>query len=237
MTKGISLVTPTGGRKESLQRCVKYVERLIKPVDVPIEWIIVNDSEYQDSYKTKTKTRINDIDIYAVQPFHIWSPGKNTQALNLLEACKHINYDYVIFIEDDDWYSPNHLINLYENLSDVDLVGENPSRYYHVPSKSYRIMNNDRHTSLCQTGMKSTIIERLTRVCHRRPDLIDWHLWQTVCTKKVLETQNCVGMKGLPGRPGIGIGHTPQRSLQSWTKDSDLSVLSQWIGDDVKLYV
>jgi hypothetical protein len=42
-----------------------------------------------------------------------------------------------------------------------------------------------------------------------------------------------VGIKGLPGRAGLGVGHRPGTG---WTPDPDFVRLRSWIGDDVDSY-
>lgn len=229
---GITLITPTGGREESLKRCIGYISRFVKPIDVPIQWIIVDDFIHDRIYDVQ----VNGIRTEIVKPSHVWRHGINTQAQNLLAACNHVQYEHIIFIEDDDWYGPHHLMNIHHGLLTADIVGENPARYYHVPSRSYRVMQNTIHASLCQTGMRSSILDKFIYVCRNHMNLIDWNFWQTTNKYDFLQTKNCVGMKGLPGRPGIGVGHRPERNPHNWTIDSDLSVLKEWIGEDVSLY-
>ena len=43
-----------------------------------------------------------------------------------------------------------------------------------------------------------------------------------------------IGIKGLPGRPGIGIGHKPIYQIQP---DSDMLVLKKLIGEDYIYYL
>lgn len=232
-TRGISMITPTGGRDDSFRRCVEYVHRFKKPLDVPVQWVVVNDVD--ELKQDQVRITIKGIDFTFVKPAHKWVSGVNTQAKNLLVACDHILYDRIIFIEDDDWYSPDHLINIYNELETADLVGEFTSCYYHIPSRSYKIMVNSNHASLCQTGMRSTHIDELRKICMHHVNFIDWSLWRVIQSKKLLTTYNCVGMKGLPGRPGIGIGHTPHIG-QGWLKDDQLVTLRKWIGEDFHLY-
>ena len=38
--------------------------------------------------------------------------------------------------------------------------------------------------------------------------MLDFHLWKTFKgDKRLMHSHNVVGIKGLPGRPGIGVGH------------------------------
>jgi hypothetical protein len=51
--------------------------------------------------------------------------------------------------------------------------------------------------------------------------------------KRLISTHHVVGMKGLPGREGIGIGHNPNGP---WTVDPALRILREWIREDVEFY-
>jgi hypothetical protein len=55
---------------------------------------------------------------------------------------------------------------------------------------------------------------------------VDMRLWSKL--RGVLhEDYRCVGIKGLPGRPGVGVGHHP-----GGAPDPELNVLRDWVGDD-----
>src|SRR5215469_11675930 len=170
VTHGITMITPTGGRVEALARCIYYVSRFVKPDNIPIQWIIVDDcNETLCVHVTGVETTI-------MRPEHKWSLGHNTQSRNLLVACPAVKYDHVIFIEDDDWYSPDYLVTMYKNLCGVELVGDTPSRYYHLPSRSYRVMSNVGHASLCQTAMNGTLLQEFRFICLNHSSFIDWNL-------------------------------------------------------------
>ena len=142
-----------------------------------------------------------------------------------------------MFIEDDDWYAPEYMKHQYEQLKTADLVGEVPSRYYHVPSRQYRVMSHSQHASLCQTTVRSSVLPLLKEICNESSEFIDIRLWGRFDGIKTIGSEPyCVGMKGLPGRPGIGIGHNPSRNRNDWMADQDLTVLRSWIGNDVSLY-
>ena len=237
MTTGITLITPTGGRPESFAQCASYVQRFHRPEGVPIQWLVVNDgpSNWKALY-------IDGIQSVFVTPKHVWTPGSNTLGKNLLEAIPHIEHDCILFVEDDDWYAPGYLKSMYEALQSHDLVGEFPARYYHVPTRQYSAQGNRQHASLCQTGIRRSMLSLLEDICRTQTsEFIDVRLWrsqffQFTSKSKLLETKYCVGMKGLPGRAGIGIGHRPERNPRMWVNDQNLSVLTSWIGSDCQLY-
>jgi len=114
------------------------------------------------------------------------------------------------------------------------LVGETPSTYYHVPTRKYRLMESHGRASLCQTAFRAELIPVLQSICRNHTDFIDTRFWDHINQKQFLRSHFCIGMKGLPGRPGIGVGHNPAGPC--WNPDPDLAFLRAWIGNDVNLY-
>lgn len=233
MTNGITIITPTGERPESFTRCVSFIQRFHKPEKIPVQWIIVDDSisPIRSLFVTSVQTT-------SVTPKHQWRPGINTLGLNILAALPRIEHDNILFIEDDDWYAPEYLMSMYHGLQTAEIVGEVPARYYHIPSRRFNLQSNYSHASLCQTGIRRSLLPKLEEICRApQSDFIDVRLWRDNAHPLFLHTQYCVGMKGLPGRQGIGIGHKPELNPQSWMLDQNYTILQQWIGDDIKLYV
>ena len=170
-------------------------------------------------------------------PLPAWGPGMNTLARNLLAAIPHVMHDKVLFFEDDDWYAEDYCVKMASHLmGSVAVVGDPVSCYYNVQTRSFRTMHNYGMASLCQTGMKSEHLSVLEKVCRASGNQIDVRLWKSAPSRMLLHIGLVTGIKGLPGRPGIGIGHKPERSLELWKSDSDLLKLREWIGDDVELY-
>ena len=251
--EGITLITATGGRSKAFELCGKYVMRFHRP-DVPVQWIIVDDvykddNVYKDDdlcsdYKNQTSMvqAFQRIECLFIKPRHHWHPGLNTLGLNINVAIPHVKYDSVMFIEDDDWYAPEYMKYQYEQLKTVELVGEVPSRYYHVPFRQYRVMSHSQHASLCQTAVRSSVLPLVQNICEQSSEFIDIRLWgrfegiKTIKLEPYKLKPYCVGIKGMPGRPGIGIGHNPSRNRNDWKSDQDLTVLRSWIGNDVSLY-
>jgi hypothetical protein len=134
----------------------------------------------------------------------------------------------VIVIEDDDWYAPEYVqlvVNRLESQPVLHLCGECPSRYYNVRTRCYRLPGNTGHASLCQTAMRLESVPRALDVMTDDP-WVDLQLWSKI-KGTLYEGYSVVGIKGLPGRAGVGIGHHP-----GGTPDPELDVLRAWIGDD-----
>ena len=240
MTDGVTLITCTGGRPEAFGLCKRWVRA--QTWTGPLQWIIVYDDE--EELKVGSDERlIVDIGsrllVTIIHPHPCWQPGQNTLARNLLAAIPEVIHDKVLFCEDDDYYAPAYIETMARYLESDSLVGEAPARYYHVPQRKYWTLDNVRHASLCQTGMSSELLPLLVDVCgHQGQNFIDVRMWRmnegSQCTR-LINSGLVVGIKGLPGRPGIGIGHRPEYS-GGWQSDPDMKVLRSWIGDDATAY-
>ena len=173
-------------------------------------------------------------DIKIVRPQPLWQPGQNTQARNIREGLRHLDPDLPIaIIEDDDFYSPEWLQTVVDWLErDYELIGEEKARYYSLPTSIARTMRNTRHASLCATAFRgrevyNSLLE-LAQADGRK--FIDKDLWAQTPSglKTLLPTHHVVGIKGLPGRHGIGCGHKPSFSGKA---DPKGVILRSWVGD------
>lgn len=221
----ITLLTCTGDRPESFARLERYMARQTLRWS---KWIVVDDGH------TPTVPTLG-------QAYIRLPPGKSPKesfAANYrlgLECARASKY--VAIIEDDDWYAPQYLTNLIPVLYDHELAGESQAKYYHVPSRRYRFMGNGHHASLCQTAFRGELIPRILPLLSDESAFLDVRLWNLgnevgdePVSKHLRPSVFSVGLKGLPGRAGIGCGHRPQG--KAWKKDKDGSVLREWIGED-----
>lgn len=225
----LTLLTTTGCRPEAFSICQKLMMR--QSYDGDVRWVIIDDGEVDQPIDfSRPKWRLE-----MIKPKHRWTEGANTQRRNLLEGLRHVNNDAnLIIIEDDDYYSPYYLETVDEWLSKANLVGESFARYYNLQSKKYRQLTNIFHASLCSTAMKGDAIQFFRAVCTTQDTLIDMNLWKKYNGSKQLYKNNMVvGIKGLPGRSGIGIGH--KAGFQGKI-DTDGVVLSDWLNGDTALY-
>ena len=220
----VTIVTATGGRPFAFSLCRKYVER--QRYAGAIQWLVVDDGEPRVAGELECAR----LDVTRVFPEPKWSPGQNTLARNLMAAIPKIKHDKVIFCEDDDWVHDGYCDAMSRALDSADIAGEVPARYYHVPCRRYRVLANGAHASLCQTGIRSSLLPLLWRICSDdRAEFIDVRLWREAKGKKNLFFgEHVLGIKGLPGRPGIGIGHRPQGLGQ--LADPDFEVLRGFVG-------
>ena len=201
-------ITPTGGRPEALALCHRWMERQTRPLD---EWVVVDDGGVTD---------------------------ENTQAANLLAAIDQVTAtaDVVLVIEDDDWYSPRYVEHMIDLAERSELFGDGRARYYNVATSRWAQLHNTAHASLCQTGWRASLTPLVRDVLATGPAWIDIELWKRAAGRgRVNEpgVVRCVGVKGLPGRPGIGVGHRADFG----TPDRDREMLRQWVGlEDAEVY-
>jgi hypothetical protein len=205
---------------------------LAQDFDGPVRWVIVDDGEEPQPI---TFERPN-WEIKVIRPAAKWQPGMNTQAQNMLLGLDAVDsFARLAVIEDDDTYQPGYLGAVNKWLDTEDLVGERRARYYNVHTRRYRQLNNLQHASLCSTAMKGDAIKQFRAECKAAPLFIDIDLWRKFPGSKALyDSKLVVGMKGLPGRSGIGMGHKLDFRGQI---DRDGSILRQWAGGVAELYL
>jgi hypothetical protein len=159
--------------------------------------------------------------------------GPHTLTRNLRAGLQAARNDAIIIIEDDDWYSPDYVQTVIDRLGTqpvMTLCGECPSRYYNVRTRCYRPLHNQSHASLCQTAFRLEMIPLILGLLREDGPWIDLLIWGAL-DGVLYESELCVGIKGMPGRAGIGMGHH-----SGGLPDPNLDVLREWIGDDALEY-
>ena len=217
----ITVLTPTGGRPGAF---ALLAEQINAQSCEHFRWIVVDDFDPA----TPVPEMRTGIELVYVRPLWRWEPGQNTQSANLMTGLSLCRAEYkVIICEDDDAYSCEHVRDMAALLAKAPLVGVTPARYYNARSRRFREIPSDRHASLCATGLTGeAAFNALAAVAQlqKRIDIDLWGLWQD---KKILtKGTSVVGIKGLPGRAGIGVGHRPDFG----THDPNGDILRAWIG-------
>ena len=215
-------LTPTGNRPEGIALLGEYLNT--QTYQGPLTWIIVDDC----NPATDIPTVRDGITIEVIRPSWRWKPGDNTQAASLRAGLEVIpNEARLVILEDDDIYLPTHLENIFNALESFDLVGERVTRYYNVATGRHRVLPGAFHASLSTTGVGSGALTALRDACAAAKTGIDVRLWRGYQgPKQLLDTANVVGIKGLPGRPGIGVGHR-----RNFGYPDEGGMLRQWVGD------
>ena len=221
----LTLLTATGMRPEAWAICERLM--MAQTYAEPVRWIIVDDGEQPQPITFRRDGWVIEL----ICPSPVWQPGQNTQARNLLAGLAHVRSDEkLVVIEDDDHVDPGYLTEVAKWLDQADLVGEPMARYFNVSSGVGKQLQNKTHCSLCSTAVKGAGIEALRQAVAKNKKFIDMELWRTFRGKKFISnTRHVVGIKGLPGRGGIGCGHR-------MTGAPTAGLLRQWIGSDAEIY-
>lgn len=229
----LSVITPTGARSEAFRLCRKFVER--QTLDKNLwEWIVVDDGPIPVAINPSTIP--NGVHVRRTP---LWKPGQNTQIQNIQEGLKVARGEWIAFIEDDDWYAPNYLESMLELLEQHDLlcIGEARAKYYNIRTRRHKIMQNEDAASLCQTVFHRSYLPFLENAIASGTVFLDKFFWASAReagnTMLLPNSVYSVGIKGMPGREGIGCGH---KKNESWPRDITGRVFEEWLGDDVKFY-
>lgn len=229
----IQVLTVTGMRPQALALCAQYMAR--QTVGTGVRWVVVDDGVAETPLPAPTGWSIS-----RVRPDSLWREGVNTQHSNLLAGMAQVDPALpLVIVEDDDWYAPDWLEWCAAQLQRADLVGEGRARYYSVSKRVGKQLANTRHASLCATAMNPCVFPAFTSAIRSGETFIDlrlWQAWSAAGRRKYLELNDhrTVGVKGMPGRTGIGMGHKDSFSGQ---RDPSLGLLRQWVGADADLYL
>jgi len=224
----VTVITPTCDRPVGLTFAERWMRRQTRPPD---EWIV------SDGGEVPAPCRMGQRQIHVPQ-----LPGARNLVENLRRALDVATGDVIVLWEDDDWYAPTHLERLLVQLATprVLAAGDNKQRYYHVGARRWHVYQN-RGAALCQTGFRRELVPLFREILDRCLAVdhygIDSRFWGALSPdqKQLAHTATVVGIKGLPGRRGLGVGHRPE-IIKQWTPDPALGQLRRWIGADAEAY-
>lgn len=223
----MQIITPTGDRPAAWKLCQWYVAR--QTYTGPVVWHVVDDGvepmpvEFaRDDYM---------LTVHRLQPV-----DGNSQSRNMRHLLRQVDPRHPVVIwEDDDWYAPDWLATVAEIMRHGELVGEMQSRYYNVAVRRARQLRNSQHASLCSTAVRGYAVDALMRACESGTKFIDIELWRHFRRlRHLFGGHRVVGIKGLPGRGGIGMGHSADFQGDA---DPQGALLRRWIGVDAEAYL
>ena len=239
----VTALTCTGDRHICIDLMAKWMGHQTRKPD---QWLVIDDGQVPFSPTM-------DCDYVYRSPQK--SDPKLTLGVNLEFAIPYIKGDVILFCEDDEYYAPNYVEEMSTKIRGHEAVGLCRSKYYHLPTRTYHVHNTLGHASLAQTGIVRDYLPRLKDLLVG-DSFIDLRLWEDVSGQKVVvgsrrsfqrefplnrgrgflfdDGLNClyVGMKGMPGRKGIGAGH---RGVG--LSDPYYDVLKRWIPKDYRVYL
>ena len=217
----VCLLTATGDRPQQLSRSRFYVERSVTACEV--EWVVVDDG-------------VTPFNPGGCRYLRRTPDGPGSIARNILWGIPHCDGDYVLIWEDDDWYSPLRIQAQTERLAKVPMHGWGQTMYYHVGTHRYIVFDNMQHSAFFETGFQRKQLESFVPfIASSNKQFLDLLLWRTFAGTGTVEPsqRRCVGIKGLPGRPGLA-GHVGRKEYRS---DPRHRVLVRTVGDDARWYL
>lgn len=205
----------------------------------PDQWIVVDDG-----FTPMDKRGLPSYGCYVRRLPKVCDP-KHTLVVNVAEALPLIEGDRVLFWEDDEYYAPKYIEEMDKWLNQFPLVGIGWAKYYHLYTGGYIQNSNSQHASLAQTAFTSQVMPLIQKCVDMgmEKDWLDCNIWREAKKqgiRHVVIRENegeslFVGMKGLPGRFGIGIGHNTTSYTRHDTKDRE--VLKKWCPKDYQIYL
>jgi len=138
--------------------------------------------------------------------------------LNLYRALArlHPNVEKILIVEDDDWYSPKWVEHAADALDEVKIYGLRPITIYDVRTPSYTTYGEVKHASLCTTAFTRDLLQLfmdcIDKVTAR---WLDAFFWANAIGNNIPHRLDdpkdvgdlVVGIKNMPGRPGLGYAH------------------------------
>jgi len=231
-----SVITCTGDRPEAFKLCAEYLGRQTVKPD---EWVVVDDGvKYKVTQEMCEASGVKDIKL--IHRARAKDDPNHTLTINMLEALDKVTGENIIIMEDDDWYAPNYIETMIDGLMSGDLCGTQGIYYWNIPKKCYQFVGKSvDHASLCQTAFRRNVIPVLEDICkyeYVQNGIIDISIWEKwKGSINLMEYSDLVvGIKGLPGRPGMTSGHLTDGSR--YNSDPKLKELKKIIKNDVAKY-
>lgn len=227
----LTALTLTGDREFGIRLCAKYVNRQTRSPD---RWLVVDDG-----VTPVDPSVVGGAQVIARNPTVL--DAAHTLPQNLLTALPLVTTDFLVLMEDDDWYHPEYLARMEKWLTKTPLAGEFPALYYRVGTRMWRNMPVKLwrpHASMACTGVAQSMYPALAAACIGANPSVDLRLWRKVfAARRYLHSPQprlCVGIKGIDGRRGQTWGWS--RNEKGYVCDADMSYLRKLIGDDADAY-
>lgn len=237
---GVALITCTRDRAEAFALCSKYVSAQAPGFD----WIVVDDGD------APIGLHISPLSHYVRREP---STKRNTLPENLLaglRVAQDQGADTIALVEDDEWYSPQYVEIMLEKIKGFEVAGQIGARYYNVADRRWMQANNTTYASLCRTVVRGErAIGRLhaaaTAALQAESPFVDQWLWglrgapaevlagHGLAENLFRDDGLSVGIKGMPGRGGLGRAHGREAMPN---KDPQMLELRRWIGADALAY-
>ena len=232
----LTVITPTGDRPLAFSLCKRWMEN---QTHKPDQWIVIDDGKQSMDLQSE-----GYLEYVRREP--VKTDPKHTLVVNVATAIPKIKGDKVIFWEDDEYYAPEFLEVMNHHLDKFQVVGIGWAKYYHIRTGGWVEHQNMNHASLAQTGFQMSVLS-MVQMCIDRgmeKEWLDCQIWDETMKSKTTISHLIfrderkplyVGIKGLPGRNGIGIGH----KIETYKNHDDKgrSKLISWVQKDYQVYL
>jgi len=222
----ITCITPTGDRPLAFALCQQW---MLHQTVKPDQWIVVDDGKVPlEPMMPMQYVRRKP------QP----SDPRHTLLMNMRVALPLITGDKIIIIEDDEYYAPTYVEELARLLGQYEAAGIVRSKYYYIPSGGYHRHGNTSQASFAQTSFRRSFLPEFERLLEGDAYL-DIRAWRVIGRRGYLFSDDknplYLGIKGLPGRVGIGTGH--RKEMYGKFDTSDRAILKGWVPNDYQIYL
>lgn len=217
---------------------MRLLERFIQEQDItePLTWLVVDDGEEPCHLEENRPAWC----LYIRRDREPEIDGSESMRRNMALALQHIpqGAQYVVWMEHDDWYHPSHVRRCIEALGNVAATGDDSQRYYSLPGRCWKEFEN-KGACFSQTAHRVDLLPLVSHAIEESRKIksigLDFIFWRQVMeegkvTYSLEHRESVVGIKGLPGRKGLGIGHQKD-FLGMATLDPDGSKLKEWVGE------
>lgn len=167
---------------------------------------------------------------------HVNYPPLNDE-VDLIDRIKHgvnqakmLGYDWVIVMENDDFYPKDYLSRFLPFMDNADFIGDDRTIYYNIRNRTYSIFDHPHRASLFTTAFRISALNNFEWPT-QGPNL-DIMLWKYARHKrrKFIKT-GAIGIKHGIGKCG-GIGHN--RRLRN--TDMDLAFLQDHVDSEALIF-
>lgn len=220
----LTLLTCTADQSVGMALCEHFMQAQTLWPHLRLQWIVVDDGD--------VPARLTLGQQHVRRDREPGCTGAQSLCRNLMAGLPLVEAQAVAFIEHDDFYRQDYLENLATHAS-RKICGASTRYYYNLANRRYKLVD-DGAPALCQMMLHQSQIPLLTDIVGHMLRMnwwgIDRALWfaHAEVDRTFIPSSAVVGIKGLPGRPGIGYGHRPNAG---WDQDDDnLSVLSSLVG-------
>ena len=231
----IAVVTPTRNRTQAIRLLARWLRQQTVQPDI---WIVVDDGEEGIVFEEPMT--------YLIKRVRGSNEPAHSLCLNLRQALPYMVADKILICEDDEYYAPTYIAEMSKRLDQAPAVGIGHSKYYNLKLRSPYVHENMHHASLAQTSFRRELIGEFIRaMADPKDNFIDIKFWKAVRDRSLIWRDGdhydgavgaqYVGMKGMPGLPGIGFGH---KAMPQYRQDPTLEWLRNWIRpEDVEAYI